>query len=120
MPGVFPPLVGSEWVTGSDTTVVRVLLDGLGGTLEVAGTTYNGVMPAWRDLLDDEGLAAVATYIRQWEPNTAPPVSPETVAAIRTATASRRKPWTAEELLAAERVVDDMSRTSVPPTKGGQ
>ena len=41
--GVFPPVVGSEWVTGAPETVVRVLLHGLHGPVEVAGTTYDGV-----------------------------------------------------------------------------
>jgi mono/diheme cytochrome c family protein len=103
MPGVFPPVVGSEWVTGPEETVVRILLDGLTGPVQVAGVTFNGTMPTWRDPLNDDDLAAVATYIRQWAPNAARPVPRATVAALRGATASRGKPWTAEELRAAER-----------------
>lgn len=98
VPGVFPPLVGSEWVTGAPETVVRILLHGLQGPVEVAGATYNGAMPAWADVLGDAEIAAVGTYIRQLEGNDAPPVPPEMVTSIREATAAHTAPWTADEL----------------------
>ena len=63
LPGVFPPLDGSEWVVGDARTVAHILLHGVEGQLEVAGTTYQGVMPAFRQLSDAE-LAPLATYIR--------------------------------------------------------
>jgi mono/diheme cytochrome c family protein len=102
LPGTFPPLVGSEWVTGPPETVVRILLNGLQGPVQVAGQTYNGAMPAWRDQLSNPEIAAAATYIRQWKPNSAPPVDSTLVAKIRSATAQRGRPWTAEELRAAQ------------------
>jgi len=98
MAGAFPPLVGSELVTGPPETVVRVILHGLQGPVVVAGQTYNGAMPAWGNQLDDSDIAAVATYIRQWAPNAAPPVDTALVAKLRAADASRTQPWTAEEL----------------------
>ena len=99
--GAFPPLIGSEWVTGSAETVIRILLNGLQGPMQVAGATYNGAMPAWQEALKDEEIAAIATYIRQWKPNAAPPVSTAQVATLRTAGASRSAPWTAAELQSA-------------------
>lgn len=102
VPGAFPPLVGSEWVTGSPETLVRILLLGLTGPVQVEGATYNGAMPAWKDVLKDEELAAVATYVRQWKPNAAGPVSGEQVETIRKAIASRTAPWTADALKAEE------------------
>jgi mono/diheme cytochrome c family protein len=99
--GAFPPLVGSEWVTGPAETLARILLHGLQGPVQVAGATYNGAMPAWKDVLKDGEIAAVATYIRQWKPNAAPPVPPELVASLRAAEASRTAAWTAQELTAA-------------------
>lgn len=98
LPGVFPPLVGSEWVTGPPETVIRIVLHGLTGPVEVAGRTYNGVMPAWTDVLTDEEISAVVTFIRQWETNDAGPAPPELVIRVRGATADRRQPWTADEL----------------------
>jgi mono/diheme cytochrome c family protein len=102
IPGAFPPLVGSEWVTGPPETVVRILLFGLQGPVQVRGATFNGAMPAWKDVLKDEEIAAVATYIREWAPNAAPAVPADQVAAQRKALAGRTAPWTAAELTSAE------------------
>ncbi|HEX7088882.1 MAG TPA: cytochrome c [Longimicrobiales bacterium] len=101
IPGAFPPLVGSEWVTGPPETPIRIVLGGLQGPIEVAGQTYDGVMPAWGQLSDAD-IAAVISYIRQWEPNAAPAVSPEQVSAIRQQIAGRTTPWSAAELRAQE------------------
>jgi mono/diheme cytochrome c family protein len=102
VPGAFPPLVGSEWVTGPPETLVRILLLGLQGPVQVAGATYQGAMPAWKDVLKDEEIAAIATYLRQWEPNAAPGVGVAQVAALRAAQAGRTAAWTAAELKAQE------------------
>jgi mono/diheme cytochrome c family protein len=90
--------VGSEWVTGPEEAVIHILLDGLQGQITVAGATFNGAMPAWRAVLNDREIAAVATYIRQWAPNQAPGLTPDTVARLRQETAGREAPWSATEL----------------------
>lgn len=90
--GVFPPLANSPWVTGSDTRLVQILLHGIQGPLDVLGTTYNGLMPAWKSLPDEE-LAAVATYVRSSFGNTASPVTAELVAAERARTSAMTAPW---------------------------
>jgi mono/diheme cytochrome c family protein len=100
VPGVFPPIVGSDWVTGPAEIVVRILLNGLHEPITVAGATYNGAMPAWRDVLTDQEIAAVASYIRQWTPNASPPVEADFVSKLRAATATRTTPWTESELKA--------------------
>lgn len=90
--GVFPPLAGSPWVTGSATRLVQILLHGIQGPIDVLGTTYDGLMPAWKSLSDEE-LAAVATYVRGSFGNGATPVSVQTVAAERARTAAMATPW---------------------------
>jgi mono/diheme cytochrome c family protein len=100
--GAFPPVVGSEWVTGPSETLVRILLNGLQGPVQVAGVTYNGAMPAWKDVLKDEEIGAVLTYMRQWKPNAAGPIAAAEVAALRTAHGTRTEAWTAAELRAEE------------------
>ena len=106
VPGAFPPLAGSAWANGSEERAIRIVLHGLGGEVKVGATMFNGAMPSfgkvpgsgynWRD----DQIAAVLTYIRQEWGNTAGPVTPEQVTAIRTQEAARDKPWTAAELLA--------------------
>ena len=102
-PGQFPPLAGSEWVTGSEERLVRIILHGIVGEIEVEGEMFNGLMPTWGPTLRDEELAAVATYVRQSWGNKAAPVTTATVTRIRLANASRTKPWTAAELQQAPR-----------------
>jgi mono/diheme cytochrome c family protein len=101
-PGQFPPLAQSEWVdTPGDDRLIRIVLDGLQGPITVRGQTYNLAMPPFGDLLRDEEVAAILTYIRQnqiWG-NNAPAVSPDRVTEIRQATAARNAAWTAAELL---------------------
>ena len=103
--GAFPPLVGSEWVTGSPETLARIVLHGLVGPVEVAGATYDGAMPAWKDVLRDEEIAAVGTYIRQMETNDAPALPPALVHELRERTGARATPWRADELRQAEAAV---------------
>lgn len=103
LPNVFPPLVGSEWVLGQDwhgdNHLVRILLHGLQGPIEVKGAAFNGAMPAWQQLKDEE-IAAVLTYIRNEWGNSAPPISAEQVAKIRAETASQTGPNTQDALKA--------------------
>ncbi|HLP09347.1 MAG TPA: cytochrome c [Opitutaceae bacterium] len=101
LPGVYPPLAGSEWATGNPEAVGRILLHGLSGPVDVHGATYNGAMPSFGPLgsnWKDDRIAAVLTYVRQEWGNKAAPITTEQIAAIRAATASRNKAWTAAEL----------------------
>ena len=98
VPEKYPPLAGSEWVTGDEGRLVRVILHGLTGDVEVEGETFNGAMPAWGPTLSDPDIAAVATYIRASFGNKAAAVSAATVTQIRAATKSRTTPWTVQEL----------------------
>jgi mono/diheme cytochrome c family protein len=89
--GVFPPLDGSEWVTGDPRVLANILLHGVEGELTVNGTVYKGTMPAFAQLGDAE-LAAVATYVRTSWSNQAGEVAPELVAGERKQNA-RTKPF---------------------------
>ncbi len=103
LPGQFPPLAGSEWVVApTPDRLIRLVLDGVQGPINVRGGVFHGAMPPWRDLLKDEEIAAVLTYIRRnksWG-NDAPEVTAEQVQTIRAQTADRAgNAWTADELV---------------------
>lgn len=98
VPGSFPPLRGTDWVNGDKGRLIRLLLDGMSGTIEVDGQTYSGSMPPWGGALGEDGIAAVATYIRSNFGNEASEVTVEEVKKVRAATEGRKKPWSAEEL----------------------
>ncbi|MBL8351304.1 MAG: cytochrome c [Burkholderiaceae bacterium] len=93
LPGVFPPLAGSEWVTGKATTLAALVLHGASGALTVKGSPYNGAMPAFGAQLTDAELAAVLTHVRSQWGNAAATVTADTVAAVRKDTASRTEPF---------------------------
>lgn len=90
VPGVFPPLDGSEWVGGKERVVANILLHGINGEIQVKGGTYKGSMPSFQQLGDAE-LAAVASYVRSSWSNKAPPLKPELFAQERKGT--RDKPF---------------------------
>jgi mono/diheme cytochrome c family protein len=102
LPGQFPPLIRTDWVLEPEPgRLIRAVLDGLSGPIQVEGQSYNGAMVPWRESLTDEEIAAVLTYVRQnpdWG-NNAPEVKPERVKDVREKTKSRKQPYSPEELL---------------------
>ncbi|MEZ5566048.1 MAG: cytochrome c [Gammaproteobacteria bacterium] len=84
IPGVFPNLDASEWVSGDERIVINILLHGVIGEMAVNGAVYNGAMPAFGHLSDAE-LAAVATYIRSTWSNRSKAITPEQFAEERQA-----------------------------------
>jgi mono/diheme cytochrome c family protein len=92
VPGVFPPLAGSEWVLGGEKTLIGIVLHGVTGELEVKGHKYSGAMPAWAALNDAE-IAAVLTYVRSEWGNRAAPVAAAAVQSVRAATKDRTAPF---------------------------
>lgn len=88
IPSVYPPLVESEWVSGSETRLIAILLHGLTGPITVKGVPYPGIpMPAFAEgstfNWSDEQIADVLTYIRHSWGNAAAPVAVENVTALR-------------------------------------
>ena len=96
--GLAPPLVGSEWVGYSADRLARIVLHGLRGPIEVLGETYEIDMPAL-EVLSDEQIASVLTFIRHEWGHDYEPISPEAVERVRAATVGRGEAWSAEELL---------------------
>lgn len=100
LPGLAPPLRDSEWVRGAPERVVRIVLGGLRGPIEVDGTSWSLEMPAQRHL-DDAMIAGLVSYVRQTFGGGATVVAAAAVAAERAAHAARTEPWTAGELAGA-------------------
>ena len=83
IPGQFPPLSGSEYVSGDVRRLAAILVNGINGEFKVNGASYNAQMPAWKDTYNDEEIAAVLTYIRNSFGNKAEAVSKQQVEAVR-------------------------------------
>jgi mono/diheme cytochrome c family protein len=97
--GVAPPLAGSEWVLApSGDRLARIVLNGLSGAVRVRGREWNLPMPRWREILNDDQVAVVLTYVRsELGDQRAAPIAPELVATARQE--ARATPETADELL---------------------
>ncbi len=93
LPGLFPPLAGSEWVKGKDSTVAAIVLHGITGSITVKGTVYNGSMPTFKDQLSDAQIAAVLSHVRSQWGNGAAPVIEQTVAQARETHKARTAPF---------------------------
>lgn len=98
LPGAFPPLAGSEWVTGRAEIPIAIVLHGMQGEVTVKGAKYNSVMTPWGTTFNDQEIANVVTYIRSQWGNKAPAVTAADVAKVRAATKARKASFTAAEL----------------------
>lgn len=76
--GRFPPLNGTDWVTGDKERLVHIILNGMEGAIEVNEEIYDGVMPQ-HSFLNDDQIADVLTYIRTHFGNEAGSISAEEV-----------------------------------------
>lgn len=101
LPGVFPPLAGSEWVNGKAETLVKIVLHGVEGELTVKGTKYKGQMPTFMNKLNDAQIAAVVSHIRTSFGNAAGEVDAALVKKERDATAAHQAPWNGDAELDA-------------------
>ncbi len=103
LPPLGPPLHRSDWVQGSPQRLVRILLHGMEGPLQINGETYQPpvILPNMPSVgsLDNGKLSSILTYIRREWGHQADPVSSRMVEQIRTATYDRELPWTEKELL---------------------
>jgi mono/diheme cytochrome c family protein len=95
LPGVFPPLAGSEWVNAAPELSIKILLLGLGGSVTVKGQAYNGQMPSFKQLSDAE-IAAVLTHVRTSWSNSAGAVTADSVKQARGALKNRTDAWKGE------------------------
>lgn len=99
IPGAFPPLEKSEWVTGSKEQLVAIILYGLQGEVTVNNEKYNSSMPGQMGNLTDEDVAAVSTYIRNSFGNEADLVATEVVQQVKNRFPDRKDQWDGEKEL---------------------
>jgi glucose/arabinose dehydrogenase/mono/diheme cytochrome c family protein len=97
-PGLAPPLAGSEWVSGSEGRLIRIVLHGLRGPIKVKGESFEMDMPSL-GVLDDDQIAAALTYTRREWGHTYEPITPAAVKKVRDETAAREDAWTMADLL---------------------
>jgi mono/diheme cytochrome c family protein len=99
LPGQFPPLAGSEWVSGGTERLIRVVQHGLVGAITVKGQGYNtpGGMQPFGAAMSAGDLANVLTFIRNSWGNEGTMITKEMVEKVRS-TEKRAAQWTMAEL----------------------
>ena len=79
--GVFPPLANSDYLNADKNRAIQTVVHGREGPIVVNGDKYNSVMPG--QVLNDEDVANVLTYIYSVWGNSKKIVTPAEVKAIR-------------------------------------
>jgi nitrite reductase (NO-forming) len=85
IPGVFPPLAGSDYLVADKQRAIGIVLNGLTGKVTVNGEAYDSVMPPMSQLNDDEVANILAYTLNSWG-NNAGTVTAEQVKAVRART----------------------------------
>jgi len=75
VPGAFPPLAGNPLVVGDPLRTIAIVKFGVSGKMHVENGYFDGTMPAWGQLISDDDIAAVVSYIRAAWHNDAKPVT---------------------------------------------
>ena len=81
----FPPLAGTNWAQGSEDRLIKVVLKGMMGPMTLQGKSYSGQVPMtpFENLLKDDEIAAVLTYVRKSFGNQASVILPAKVKQVR-------------------------------------
>ncbi|HEY9855735.1 MAG TPA: cytochrome c [Stenomitos sp.] len=82
MAGTFPPLAGSEFTNGPAKDHITIVLKGKSGPITVKGQQYNGAMPPFAQLTDEE-IADIISYERTTWGNKGGMVTADDVKALR-------------------------------------
>ncbi len=82
VPGMYPPIYESEFVNGDVTELIKIVLEGKSGKVEVKGETYNNIMPPQANLTDQQ-IADVLTFMRSNFGNNSSEITAEEVQKLR-------------------------------------
>ena len=82
VPGLYPPLAQTEWVSGDKDRLIEVILLGLSGAIDIDGEIYDQEM-ASNEFLSDEEISAVLTYVRSGFGNDSDEITAGEVASVR-------------------------------------
>ncbi len=81
LPGIFPPLAGSDFLLADPQRAMHIVIEGKQGEVVVNGNKYNQVMTP-QNLSDDE-IANVLTFVMNSWGNHSPMLTPDDVAKVR-------------------------------------
>ena len=82
VPNMNPPLINTTYVLGDKEHLIKIILKGLNENIEIDGETFANPMPAL-NVLKDQEIADVLTYVRNSFGNKASAVTAAEVKAVR-------------------------------------
>jgi len=97
----YPPLRQSKWVTEDEERLIKLTLKGVHGPMTVLNREYKGTVPMtpFENLMTDEEIAAVLTYVRNSFSNRASVITPQMVKNTRASIQNKEGFYTVSELL---------------------
>lgn len=82
VPNLNPPLTKNQWTMGPKAVLIKQVLKGSHGTVEIDGDTFHNTMPPMAQLTDQQ-IADVLSFVRNNFGNKASKVTPAEVNAER-------------------------------------
>jgi mono/diheme cytochrome c family protein len=94
-----PALAGSSWVTGPASRLIKIVLHGVRGPMQVSGATFDREMPGFAPVLSDAEVASLVSFVRGRFGASNGAVAPAEVSRIRAENSGRTEYWGVDELL---------------------
>jgi mono/diheme cytochrome c family protein len=82
VPYLNPPLIKTSYVLGNKDSLIHIILHGLNQNIEIEDQVFSNPMPAL-NILKDQEIADVLTYVRNSFGNKASAVTPAEVKSMR-------------------------------------
>lgn len=83
VPHMNPPLIQTTYVLGNKEELIKIILNGFDKNVEIEGETFTNKMPPLKNILKDQQIADVLTYVRNNFGNKASAVTTAEVKAVR-------------------------------------
>jgi len=83
VPMMFPPVTASDIINGDHGKLIKLIMDGLSGPVEIKGEKYNSVMPPQKHNLNDQQISDLLTFLRNSFGNRADTITAAEVAKLR-------------------------------------
>ena len=104
VPGAFPPLIGTDYVTGDTRRLTAIVLKGIVGPIKVGNAVFATGMPnpslTFPVLNNDKNVADVLNYVRSnWGNKPEPIITPDFVTKVRKEFEAKADQWTEADLL---------------------
>lgn len=91
-------MAGSRWVAGPENRLIKIVLHGVRGPVEVQGKIDDREMPGFGQVLSDADIASLLSFVRRRFGAPSEPITAETVGRVRAASPGRTDYWKVEEL----------------------